>query len=232
MKKIFLLLTVILYLAISGFYLTEKSFSKTDFGNDDPLPVELVYFDPYIVSNGVLLKFGTATETGNYGFDIERSDSSLAFVKIGFVEGSGNSNSPKDYEYLDTLVNMTGRVYYRLKQIDLGGTFEYSDTVLVDFLTSVELIDTDVPENYYLSNAYPNPFNPSTRIDFTIPQSSDIKLEIFNLTGEIVKEINAAGLSPGTYTVSINLNEFVSGTYIVRLVTETFSSTKKMLMLK
>jgi hypothetical protein len=215
-----------------GFQPSEKSLRKTSVSIDEHFPVELVYFYPLVVSNGVLLKFGTATEVSNYGFDIERADTSMNFSAIGFVEGSGNSNSPKDYEYLDTLVDTTSIVYYRLKQIDFVGSFEYSDTVMVDFLSSVEMTDNIVPEEFYLSNAYPNPFNPSTKIDFKIPQTADVKLEIFTLDGEFLKEINSTGLKPGSYSVNLTLDDFASGTYLVRLVTGNYSSTKKIILLK
>jgi hypothetical protein len=232
MKNKLLVLSILILFSGTGFYPSEKTERKPAIKFYGHLPVELVYFDPYVVSNGVLLKFGTATEVSNYGFDIERADTNMNFSAIGFVEGSGNSNSPKNYEYLDTLVEMTGIVYYRLKQIDFVGSFEYSDTAVVDFVSSVELTDNTVPENFFVSNAYPNPFNPSTKIDFMIPQTSDIKIEIFNLTGEVVKEIKSVGLKPGTYSVNLSLNEFVSGTYLVRFLAEKYSSTKKIILLK
>ena len=71
-----------------------------------------------VFEDSVLLKFGTATEVSNYGFEIQRAQNNLNFQIIGFVEGNGNSNSPKHYTFSDSLVEMTGIVYYRLKQID------------------------------------------------------------------------------------------------------------------
>lgn len=196
------------------------------------LPVELVYFYATVIPNGVQLNFGTATETSNYGFDVERSDSTFSFTAIGFVEGNGNSNSPKHYVYIDTLVEMTGKVYYRLKQIDFVGTFEYSDTVLVDFLSSVEITDSNIPEMFYLSNAYPNPFNHQTKIEFNIPKPAEVKIEVFSLSGEKMKVIYNGYLNSGSYSSNLDFEEFVSGTYLIRLSTENYSSTRKVILLK
>ncbi|QQS37503.1 MAG: T9SS type A sorting domain-containing protein [Ignavibacteriales bacterium] len=208
----------------------QNSFSKIK--NNKPLPVELVYFYATVISNGVQLNFGTATETNNYGFDVERSDSAFNFSAIGFVEGNGNSNSPKHYQYIDTLVEMTGVVHYRLKQIDFTGSFEYSDTVVVDFISSVELIDDEIPGEFYLSNAYPNPFNHQTKIEFSIPYVSTITLEVFNSSGEIVNRVLTDSFPAGTYSTTIDLKEAVSGMYFVRLSSDNHSSVIKVILLK
>ena len=77
--------------------------------------------------------------------------------KIGFVEGNGNSNSEKEYNFVDKNVSLAGRYFYRLKQIDTDGSFKYSKVVEVDLT---------VPLKFNLSQNYPNPFNPSTTIKF------------------------------------------------------------------
>ncbi|MGA8262927.1 MAG: metallophosphoesterase, partial [Ignavibacteriaceae bacterium] len=99
-----------------------------------PLPVELMAFSVVLVGNSsVKLNWSTATEVNNYGFDVERSNGSNNWLKIGFVAGSGNSNSPKNYSFVD---NPTGGSLfnYRLKQIDIGGNFKYYDAIPVKLL--------------------------------------------------------------------------------------------------
>jgi len=127
-----------------------------------PVPVEIELFSANMVGNTIKLTWQTATEVNNYGFEIERSQTSSMksekWTKIGFVEGHGNSNSPKDYSFLDdkNLVGLDGELQYRLKQIDFDGNYEYSDVVEVKLNENIKA--------YKLEQNYPNPFNPTTTI--------------------------------------------------------------------
>src|SRR5690606_23034945 len=99
----------------------------------NPLPVELSSFSAVIIGSSVKLNWQTETEINNYGFEIERkvgsSQSSIGnYEKIGFVNGNGNSNSPKQYTFTDEGL-MAGKYNYRLKQIDDDGQFEYSKVI-------------------------------------------------------------------------------------------------------
>ena len=84
------------------------------------------------------------------------------YEKIGFINGNGNSNSPKSYSYLDNNVS-AGKYLYRLKQIDNDGQFEYSEVIEIDL---------GLPTEFELSQNYPNPFNPSTKISWQSPVGS------------------------------------------------------------
>lgn len=197
------------------------------------LPVELIYFYAEILANSVLLKWGTATEVNNFGFNIERSDHPIGnWETIDFVLGSGNSNIPIDYEYEDTTVSMTGIVYYRLKQIDITGTFEYSDTVTVNFITSVEQIEDIIPESFSLSQNYPNPFNPVTTIEFDVSSPGNIELLIYDNLGNYVVTLVDDHLLSGRYSVNFDASTFSSGVYFYRLTSQDFTATKKLILLK
>ena len=98
-----------------------------------PLPVELTLFTATIVKNEINLLWKTETEVDNYGFNVERRINEGEWNNIGFVEGHGNSNSPKEYSYNDKDLFAGGSKFqYRLKQIDTDGSFEYSDVVEVE----------------------------------------------------------------------------------------------------
>lgn len=202
----------------------------------DTLPVELVYFYPVIQNNGVLLKWGTATEVSNYGFEVQRSISNYNFEMIGFVEGNGNSNSPKDYEFLDSLAEQSGLIYYRLKQIDFNGTSEYSDTVKVDFVSSVEESDNSVSNGFILEEVYPNPFNSSAKIIYQLFNSSKISLKVYDLLGSevvtIVDDLQPVGRYETEFLTSQINSIPASGVFFIQLRAGKFVETKKILYLK
>ncbi len=172
--------------------------------SDPILPVTLLYFEGFAFSDRVLLRWGTATEINNYGFDIERTKLlPLQWETIGFEFGHGNSNSPKHYIFWDTTVVDTSVYAYRLKQINTDGTFEYTDTIHVNFhVTDVEInYFSDIPDFYELKQNYPNPFNSSTIIEFSLPNRANVSLKIFNTLGEIVFEFTFGELNAGGYSV-------------------------------
>ncbi len=198
------------------------------------LPVELISFSASILNNLVLLNWATATEINNYGFEIERSNPTISditpsrgegksvWVKIGFVNGHGNSNSPKSYSFIDERPSPNG-ASYRLKQIDFDGTFEYSKVIEVT---------AELPSGYVLGQNYPNPFNPETTISFQLPEVQFVNLTIYDMLGKKVEELVNDQLEPGFHSVFFNGSDLSSGTYLYRLETDSFTQAKKMLLVK
>ncbi len=196
-----------------------NTYQVTDVG----LPVELAFFTGVVNGKKVELRWRTETEVNNYGFFIERSEENTDWSVLGFVEGYGNSNSPKEYSFIDTEIYESGNYYYRLKQTDNDGTFEYSN---------IETVTFGVPVLYYLSQNYPNPSNPETRIDYTIPKQQNVSLRVYNMLGEMVTELVNEIKPAGTYTTTFDASNLPSGIYVYRLETESFSSNRKMTVLK
>ncbi len=203
-----------------------------------PVPVELNSFVANINGDKVTLTWRTATEVNNYGFEIQRqavSNENSEWEAIGFVEGAGNSNSPKSYSFTDN-VSASGKYSYRLKQIDLDGTFEYSDVVEVNIGT---------PVKFELSQNYPNPFNPTTTISYSIPsviarspamagtQSIvNVALTVYNALGQKVATLVNKEQAPGNYTVQFDATDLASGVYFYTLHAGKFVATKKMILMK
>ncbi len=190
------------------------------------LPVELISFSANNFGNFVQLNWQTATEVNNYGFEIQRTaalKNSLCYTwrKIGFVEGSGNSNSSKVYSFIDENV-LVGKYIYRLMQIDNDGHFKYSNIV------EVELI----PDKFALYQNYPNPFNSSSVIKYSIPYSSQVTLKIFNTLSKEIETLVNEEKPVGTYELNWNAANLPSGVYFYRLQTGSFGQTRKMLLLK
>jgi len=186
-----------------------------------PLPVELTSFTADVTNNQVNLKWQTATEVNNYGFDIERKTSDT-WQKLGFVEGNGNSNSPKEYSYTDKSPIGGSKFQYRLKQIDNDGQFEYSEVVEVEL----------VPTEFALYQNYPNPFNPVTTIRYQLPKESKVVIKIYNILGAEVMELLNEKKEAGVYEAEFNADNLSSGAYIYRIIVESFMDTKKMILLK
>lgn len=197
------------------------------------LPVELISFNANVGANSVLLNWETATEVNNYGFEIHR----LAlnnWEKIGFVNGNGNSNSLKKYFYNDFSMP-SGKVQYRLKQIDFDGQFDYSDVITVD---------VSHPSNFVLHQNYPNPFNPITTMKFTIPfvetqhaASQLVTLKVYNVLGKEIATLVNEAKSPGNYEIIFNVEtlhatSLSSGVYFYTIKAGNFLETKKMALMK
>ena len=195
--------------------------------DDAPLPVELSTFTAKQDGEKVMLSWQTKTEVNNYGFEVERSLTSTkggenSWKKLGFVEGNGNSNSPKDYNYVDKKPMGGSKFSYRLKQIDTDGKFEYSNVVEIEVK----------PMKFELYQNYPNPFNPSTTISFAVPKSGNVTLKIYNTLGEEVATLADGYMEAGIHTMNFNADQLSSGLYIYRLNSKEATFTKKMLFLK
>lgn len=191
------------------------------------VPVELASFTAATTGSDVKLKWSTASEINNMGFEIERKDASDEWQKIGFVDGNGTTQFPQQYSFIDAgLAN--GQYSYRLKQIDFNGTFEYS---------SVVEVDVNVLMQYALEQNFPNPFNPSTRIAFGLAVESLVSLKIFNILGQEVSTLINQNLSPGKHEYNFSASGLNSGVYFYKLEAnglngQKFTSVKKMLLTK
>jgi len=187
-----------------------------------PLPVELSSFTATVVNRKVTLKWQTATEVSNHGFNVELKKENNEWKQIGFVKGNSNSNSPKFYSFVDTNPP-SGKAIYRLKQIDTDGKFEYSKEIEVN---------TGLPKTYELSNNYPNPFNPSTRINVSLPEDQVVKLCVYNILGEKVATLINAKMEAGVHEINFNAANLASGIYIYKIEAGKFTQTKKMMLIK
>lgn len=202
--------------------------------NNTALPVELTSFTVALNKSAVELNWNTATEVNNYGFEIERlaiSDKLLAnsqklnansWSKIGFVQGHGNSNSPKEYSFEDKNPQV-GKLQYRLKQIDFDGAFEYSN---------VAEVEVEAPKQFTVYQNYPNPFNPTTNISYEIPVKSNVVIKVYDVLGsEVVALLNEEKL-PGRYQVEFKASHLPSGIYFYSINAGEYKSIKKMIVLK
>jgi hypothetical protein len=183
------------------------------FSTDAGLPVELSSFTAQAIGTDVLLNWRTETEVNNYGFDILRRAQDDKWVTIGFVDGNGNTNSPKEYSFVDKSPAGGMRFSYRLRQIDNDGHYEYLKVVEISLS----------PSNFALYQNYPNPFNPTTTIKYQIPESGFVTIKIFNLLGEELIALVSEDKPIGNYEVKFDGTSLPSGTYFYRLQSGSFN---------
>jgi hypothetical protein len=195
-------------------------FSNIVSGN---IPVELTSFAAVSKNDAVELSWATATEINNSGFQIERSLDKSNFGSIGFVEGKGTTTEMQSYKFIDENLS-NGIYYYRLKQIDLDGSFEYSNIVEVN---------VGIPNRFELSQNYPNPFNPTTLINFQISENADVSLKIYNILGKEIAVLINETKEAGSYSINFDGTGLSSGVYFYTLSTSTGKTIiKKMTLLK
>ena len=191
---------------------------------DPVLPVELTHFDAVLLDGGVQLRWETAGETNNAGFEIERAVDDGPFERLTFVEGRGTTTDAHSYRYEDLLIPFGAtRVRYRLRQIDFDGAFSLSEEVTVDLA---------VPDAVSLWTNYPNPFNPTTEIRYELPAAVEIRLAVYDLTGKQVAVLAAGFQEAGRYSVAFDGSLLASGIYMYRLETPAKVVVRQMTLLK
>ncbi len=194
--------------------------------NSNNVPVELTSFT-YMLTGALLkLKWETASEINNYGFEVERALDINQWQQIGFVKGNGTITEKQIYTFIDDLnnVNISGKIYYRLKQTDYDGTFEYSDVIEVDYNPN--------PVSYSLHQNYPNPFNPVTKIRFSIPNSSHVSIKVYDINGKEVITLVDEFKPQGIYEITLDATGLSSGVYIYKMNAGDFYDAKSFILLK
>lgn len=199
----------------------------------DTLPVELIYFEAHPQVESILVKWGTATEIENFGFEVQRSTDLITFDVLEFIFGHGTTFSTHHYEYVDSPLT-SGTYYYRLKQIDTNGDFKITDTINTTLVTSVNDENENQIINFELLQNYPNPFNSITEVSYLLTISGNVSLKIYdNFGGDVAVLLNKWQPS-GYYRIDFDANKYniTSGIYYYQLRTDEFISTKKMIYLK
>jgi hypothetical protein len=191
------------------------------------IPVELTLFTASVTGNDVKLMWETATELNNNGFSVERKTGNSEFTEVGFVPGFGTTTERKSYTFIDK--DLRGGSYtYRLKQIDLDGSYEYYGNIEVD---------VTAPSEFSLDQNYPNPFNPGTKITFSLAVDSKVSLKIFNVLGQEVVTLINQDLSAGVHDFNFDASGLNSGVYYYRIEATgvngaEFVEVKKMILAK
>ncbi|MCP4440384.1 MAG: T9SS type A sorting domain-containing protein [Aureispira sp.] len=187
--------------------------------NED-LPVEMLYFNAErLNANEVQLDWATSSETNNKGFFIERMlEDETSFIELGFVEGNGTTTIPQYYNFLDN--NSYPKIsYYRLRQVDFDGSFQYS-----------EIRAVKGSENNMADIAiFPNPVDDLLNIRFyRLPENTQyVNIKILGINGQTIHEFNSPIQSYQVLDIN-NMQNIPLGVYTISIQTDSgFLAFKK-----
>ena len=169
----------------------------------NPLPVDLTSFDGYVDGESIVLKWETATETDNDYFALEVSTDGSRFETLAEVEGAGTTSTPQFYSFTDENP-VDGVNYYRLKQVDTDGNFEY-----------FKIISFEIEKETRVFQVSPNPVVKVARIEIPDNISNEAHLELISTTGQTIKTIN---VNADFGVQEVMMEDVVSGVYFIRLV--------------
>ena len=195
------------------------------------LPVQFANFVASPMMSGVFLSWSTKTEVDNAGFEVERRSvnpqsalNTPQWERLAFIPGAGTSTSERSYSYTDGGL-APGRYAYRIKQIDRSGAYTYYREAEVEIGAA--------PKEFTLNDAYPNPFNPSTTINFTLGASARAELKVYDVLGrEIATLFDDMAEAGRVNRVQWNAAGIPSGMYFARLESGGMSAMKKLVLLK
>ncbi|HYJ62828.1 MAG TPA: T9SS type A sorting domain-containing protein, partial [Parafilimonas sp.] len=185
-----------------------------EFSYESVLPVTLFNFRGEIKNNQALLSWSTANEINNKGFEVEQSHDNKTFSSIGFVSAVKTSTGVNNYSFTSSEL-LSGANYYRLKQVDNDGASRLSSVVKLDFSKFAWAI-------------FGNPSN-NTFIQLQTEAQSNVAVQIVTLNGQLIQTIRKGNLSQGTYNIPLNLSNAPHGIYIVKLLVDKNSYTKKLI---
>ncbi len=207
-------------------------------GGERSLPVELSSFTAVMEHNSVLLQWQTESETDNLGFILERKEASAKawsviadYRKTADLQGKDNSSSISQYSYTDKNITTGSSYEYRLSDVNIEGK--------TNILKSVNITTTlIVPEKTTLLPAYPNPFNPETRITWHLAESANVNITVVDLLGRTVSRIlTDQHQESGVYNTTwhgrddLGLN-CPSGIYLVVLRAGNYTAAQKVMLVR
>ena len=190
---------------------------NTSIANGFTIPVEMATFTASASGETVTLDWATASETNNAGFDIERSTDGTTFKKIGFRAGTGTTTEAQSYRFVDTDMPFVGELFYRLRQVDVDGTDEYSEPLRVQIRAE---------ELTFLPSA-PNPFQTATRLRYVLPTTESVRLDVYDLLGRRVSTLVDQQQTSGPHEVVLDGSRLAPGVYFIRLAAGDRRTTQK-----
>jgi trimeric autotransporter adhesin len=205
---------------------------------ESPLAVTFGSFTGELNINGkgVVLNWTTITEMNNYGFHIQRKlegDLSFETISPNVIPGAGTTTEPQSYSFIDTSLIQSGNYSYRIQQIDSNGLEHYSDVIVVNYNINSMGDKQIFPNQFKLYPSFPNPFNPSTNICFTVANSGFATLKVYNVLGKELTTLFTGNAEAGRlYKLNFDGLNLESGIYFSRLQSGGNLEIRKLILLK
>jgi len=152
---------------------------------------------------------------------LERANDNNDFIEVGQMSADNNEN--KNYSLLSEKIEQPEVVYFRIKQINKDGSIIYSD---------VAKVGQGIVDDLIIGQNFPNPFNPTTLIEFELVQDSDVEVKVYNLAGKEIALLHKGFLSRGVHQFMFDASGFSSGVYLYQITTPLSSQTRKMILAK
>jgi len=198
-------------------------------------PIELSSFEATYddLTDSVLLNWTTLFETDVIGFNIYRSETddfaASSKINLSIIPGHGTTTAPQNYEFNDYTATVTTQYYYWLEVINYeGGLIVYGSFI---YYPNVSNDDEPVAQFVSLHN-YPNPFRKSTQISYSLTKQDKVKIQIYNLKGQLVETLLNENKPAGNYTFEWNVDEMSSGIYFMKLLTKEKEIVRKLVIIK
>ena len=211
------------------------SFTVSD--EASPLPIQLSSFTA-TSTNGtsVKLHWGTVSEVNNYGFMVYRAASLHGvYTQVSpLIPGypGGNTVAPQSYQWIDNTPN-AGDTYYRLRQYDMDNSFHDYEPIQVNLALMGVNGYQSAPKVFQLMPNFPNPFNPSTMVKFSVEKSAPTTLVVYNTLGqEVATLFNGPADAGRYYAVKFDANRLASGAYFCRLISGDKNTMIRMALVK
>lgn len=188
-------------------------------GDCPSLPVELTNFQAKASTDYVALSWQTSSETENAGFELERSTDGKNFKLVSFIEGNGTTIEAQAYAYDDKTVRSGQLYYYRLKQIDFDGSYEYS-----------EILSAQLQGKGITATISPNPSSDGqVRLSFATTQKGDMTVRVYDMVGrELVTRTQEVEVGENLF--NLDLGTLSAGTYFVKMEQGTQAVYQKLML--
>lgn len=203
--------------------------------NDNSLPVELTDFNVEYHNGEVLLEWTTESETENLGFIVQRQlrvanewEEIASYATVKDLQGYGSTSEAHEYAYTDASVVPGATYLYRLADVDYSGKITWHKEIEI----KVEAEGEQLPLVFGLQKAYPNPFNPSVTLSYSLTDDGQTTLNVFNLRGQLIETLVSTYTLKGTYSYKWQPQNLSAGIYIIRLQSGNQTNLQKVIFVK